>query len=426
MIYHQSLFIIEQREIHKQQTTREMKERSDKIRWIVIIVVLIIAAIGLYYYFSYASSGLPAAKLKSASKQGATKKAATKKAEGATKKAAKEKRTESKGSPPKKGKEPATPNNKKTSPKKSTKSNSSSKNPSTPAQGKKKTKSQPNTATKQGDTPDDSIRERVLRKPYKPDDPDRPHLLDLLSGDNLLLEGKYTLAMEKFNEVLKQFPQSTRAMYGKGVALRHMAREKRSNKLLDTAIDFLYKAGMESFMGAEDVRIEALKELADTAYERGKTQLAIRALEKLVEYKKEDADAANQLGMGYLAIGNRKKAKSHFKKVLEQFKGDDFAKAQLGFILFSEKKYEEALPLLLEGIRENEIIKMNPKFYLYAGDTLTRLNRSDEVKNKCIYIFVQHHSKARICIPFLIVTFFRRYLSRDGPRLIYSVHVLYM
>jgi aspartate beta-hydroxylase len=370
-----------------------MKERSDKIRWIVIIIVLVIAAIGLYYYFSYASSGPPAAKLKSASKQGATKKAATKKAEGATKKAAKEKRTESKGSPPKKGKEAASPNNKKTTPKKSTKSDSSaSKNPPTPAQGKKKTKSQPtppNIATKQGDAPDDSIHERVLRRPYKPDDPDRPHLVDLLSGDNLLLEGKYTLAMEKFNEVLKQFPQSTRAMYGKGVALKHMAREKRSNKLLDTAVDFLYQAGMESFMGAEDVRIEALKELADTAYERGKSQLAIRALEKLVEYQKNNADVANQLGMGYLAIGNRKKAKSHFKKVLEQFKGDDFAKAQLGFILFSDKKYEEALPLLLEGIRENEIIKMNPKFYLYAGDTLTRLNRSDEVRIELI----------RICIP---------------------------
>ena len=354
-----------------------MKQKADTMRWIAIIVILVIAAIGLYYYFSYASSGLPAAKVKSTTKQGATNKAA------------KEKRTESKGSPPKKGKEPAasSTSTKKTATKKATKSESS-KNPP-PAQGKKKTKTQasPDTAKKQkpadkgGESHDHSINSRVLRRPYKPDDPDRPHLVDLLSGDNLLLEGKYTLAMEKFNEVLKHFPQSTGAMYGKGVALRHMAREKRSNKLLDTAVDFLYKAGMEAFMGSEAVRVEALKELADAAYERGKTQLAIRALEKLVEYRKDDVDAANQLGMGYLAVGNKRKAKTQFKKVLEQFKDDRFAKAQLGFIFFSEKKYEEALPLLLEGIREDEIIKMNPKFYLYAGDTLTRLNRSDEVKS---------------------------------------------
>lgn len=361
----------EQREIHKQQTTKEIKKRADTIRWIAIIVILIIAAIGLYYYFSYTSSGLPA----------------TQRAKQASTKAGKEKRTAGKGTTPSgKVKEPAkssSSSSKKATAKKSTKTDTSS-----TSRSKKESKSQTNPkATKQKPIDDakneriEPIDLRVLRRPYSPDDPDRPHLVDLLSGDNLILEGKYTLAMEKFNEVLKHFPQSTRALYGKGVALRHMAREKRSNKLLDTAVDFFYKAGMESFMGSEDVRIEALYELADMAHERGKTQLAIRALEKVVEYKKDDVDAANRLGMGYLFSGNYKKAKTQFKKALEQFPDSHFAKAQLGFILYSEKKHEEALPNLMEGIREDEVIKKNPKFYLYAGDTLTRLNRSDEVKD---------------------------------------------
>ena len=327
---------------------------------------MILAAIGLYYYFSYANSGLPPAQT---SRRTGTK-------------AGSEKRKEGKGSPSKKttkGKEQADApsTDKKKTAKKSTKTTPSSKSTSAQAQSKKKKKSQ---AEQQKPEIEEPVDPRVLRRPYKPDDPDRPHLVDLLSGDNLLLEGKYSLAMEKFNEVLKHFPQSTRAMYGKGIALRHMAREKRSNKLLDTSIDFLYKAGMEAFLGSDDVRIEALYELADTAYERGKTQLAIRALEKLTEFKPEDEDTANRLGMGYLAVGNHKKAKAQFKKVLEEFKDSHFAKAQLGFILFSDKKYEEALPLLMEGIREDEGIKMNPKFYLYAGDALIRLNRSDEVR----------------------------------------------
>ena len=363
----------EQREMHKQQTTKEMKKRADMIRWIAIIVILIMAAIGLYYYFNYTSSGLPA----------------TRRAKQASTKAGKEKRTEGRGTTPKtssgKMEEPAkssSSSSKKATAKKSTKTDTSSS-----SQGKKETKSQTNPKTTKQKPIDDAKKEqiepidlRVLRRPYSPDDPDRPHLVDLLSGDNLILEGKYTLAMEKFNEVLKHFPQSTRALYGKGVALRHMAREKRSNKLLDTAVDFFYKAGMESFMGSEDVRIEALYELADTAHERGKTQLAIRALEKVVEYKKDDVDAMNRLGMGYMFSGNYRKAKTQFKKALEQFPNDHFAKAQLGFILYSEKKYEEALPKLMEGIREDEAIKKNPKFYIYAGETLTRLNRSDEVK----------------------------------------------
>ena len=340
-----------------------------------------LAAVGLYYYFSYANSGLPPVR--------------TPRRSGT--KAGSEKRTEGKASPPKKkatkGKEqaekPSSANkksttDKKTAAKKSTKSEPSSKSTSSKSQKKAKSPPSPDKA-KQMPPSGDPVDPRVLRRPYKPDDPDRPHLVDLLSGDNLLQDGKYSLAMEKFNEVLKHFPQSTRAMYGKGVALRHMAREKRSNKLMDTAIDFLYKAGMEAFLGSEDVRTAALYELADTAYERGKTQLAIRALEKLTEYKPEDELSANQLGMGYLAIGNHKKAKTQFKKVLEQFENSHFAKAQLGFILFSEKKYEEALPNLMEGIREDEGIKKNPKFYLYAGDTLTRLNRSDEVRHSHVY-----------------------------------------
>ena len=371
IFYAVQTFAAEQRERHKQQTTREMKKRADTVRWITIVIILVLAAIGLYFYFSYANSGLPAPKVKPTAKKGEAK-------------ATKGQRTESKTTPPKKnakGKQSAaSPSTKETA-------KQSKKSDSPPAQSKKKTKPQASSGAakqkskdKSGDAPVNSLDMRVLRKPYSPADPDRPHLIDLVSGDNLLLEGKYTLAMEKFNEVLKHFPQSTRALYGKGVALRHMAREKRSNKLLDTAVDFLYKAGMEAFLGSEDVRIEALHELADTAYERGKTQLAIRALEKLVEYKKDDADTANRLGMGYLAFGNKRKAKAQFKGVLEKFQNNHFAKAQLGFILFSDKKYEEALPLLMEGIREDDGIKTNPKFYLCAGDALTRLNRSDEVR----------------------------------------------
>ena len=348
------------------------------MRWIAIVVVLILAAVGLYYYFSYANSGIPPPR--TAKQQTATKAG---------------KRTESKKNAAKE-KVPSSSSTSSSANKKTTTKKPASKNVPSSEDKKKTTKSKAGSqTTKQKPKAEapvkakkaDPVEERVLRRAYKPDDPDRPHLVDLLSGDNLLLEGKYTLAMEKFNEVLKQFPQSTRALYGKGVALRHMAKEKRSNKLLDTAIDFLYKAGMESFMGDKDVRIEALYELANTAYERGKNQLAIRALEKLVEYKPNDADTANQLGMGYLAIGNTRKAKAQFKKVLENFKENHFAKAQLGFILFSEKKYEEALPLLMEGIREDDVVKKNPKFYIYAGETLTRLNRSEEVKVSLLKIF---------------------------------------
>ena len=230
------------------------------------------------------------------------------------------------------------------------------------------------------DKPSEQKKPRILQKVFSPSDPDKPYLIEILHGDNLLAAEEYTLALQAFNDVLKKFPQSPRGLYGKAIALSKMSEIKKSNKLMDTAIDFYKKVGLEGFLGDVDIRVAALVELADRAYERGKAGLSIKALEKLVTLKEDNKLFSNRLGLGYVADGKLKKAKAHFKSHLEKFPDDQFAKAQLGYLLYSEKHYEQALPLLLDGIRNDEGIKVNPKFYRYAGESLTKLNRSDEVR----------------------------------------------
>lgn len=225
----------------------------------------------------------------------------------------------------------------------------------------------------------EKLQQRVLRQPITGADPDRPYLMDILTADNLLAEGKYQEALERFNALLSQFPQSSRAQLGKGLTLSHMAREKRSNKLMDTAIEFFRKAGMESIVAGDTIRVAALLALVDHAQERGKQQLAVRAMENLVELRSENVTYANQLGMLYLGQGNMWKAKAQFKKSVESFEDNHFGKAQLGYILYTERHYEEALPLLMEGIRADKTLRNSGFFYNAAGDTLSRLNRSEEV-----------------------------------------------
>ncbi len=220
---------------------------------------------------------------------------------------------------------------------------------------------------------------RLLQKPFAPADPDKPYLIEILQADNLLEAEQYTEALQSFNDVIKKFPQSPRALYGKAVTLTKMAEKKKSNKLMDTAIEFYKKVGLDSFISDVDFRVAALVELADKAYERGKASLSIKALEKLVSLKEDNALFSNRLGLGYIADGKLKKAKTHFNSHMEKFENDHFASAQLGYLLYHEKRYEQALPLLLNGIRKDESVKNNPKFYLYAGESLTKLNRSDEV-----------------------------------------------
>lgn len=338
---------LEVRQESKIQAMTEDKQSSDKRRWLIIIIVLILSAIGLLYYISYYNNGV-SAPLPVRSKSTQVPKT-TPKTKTDTKRDIQEQVRSKKNAENRSSKE-------------------------------KMNTEQVNTL---GKPPKATKKTRILRRAYPPSDPDKPYLVEIINADNLLEAGDYTRALEAFNAVVKKFPQSPRGLYGKAMTLVSMAQQKKSNKLMDTAIDFFKEAGLESFVGSEEVRIAALVELADRAYERSKPELSLKALEKLVEVRQDNVLFSNRLGLGYIADGRVKKAKVHFKKHTEKFPDDYFGRAQLGYILYSEKRYNHALPLLLDGIRNDDRVKNNAKFYRYAGESLTKLNRSDEV---CQYI----------------------------------------
>ena len=93
-----------------------------------------------------------------------------------------------------------------------------------------------------------------VRRPVARDDADRPYIIEILNGDNLLLEERYSEALEKFNEVLKMFPQSPRGLYGKGESLVGLANQKSSNKLMDMAVEF-YQDTAKSFLATKDLKV---------------------------------------------------------------------------------------------------------------------------------------------------------------------------
>ena len=169
-------------------------------------------------------------------------------------------------------------------------------------------------------------------------------------------------------------------MYGKGLTLELQAKEKKSNKLTDMAMDFMSKVGFESFLAPEEIKESALLKLAELAQVRGKHATLIRALEKLCELFPSDEWYANKLSVAYVNNQDVKKAKAHLQKARKMFPDNYFASAHLGVVLMMENKHNKAIPLLLEGLQYDEEIKHNPKFYLYAGTSLTALGKSEEVR----------------------------------------------
>jgi aspartate beta-hydroxylase len=243
----------------------------------------------------------------------------------------------------------------------------------------KRSKSSTSSKDKDDNSPTDN--QRVLQLPIDKEDPDWPFKEKLTSADNLLKKGQYEQANLIFDFMLKSLPESPRALYGKAVGLDGLAEERMSNQLLEECIKYYKMVGMDSKVASAALQIKALERLADRAHFRGNNKLSIQALHKLYhELQPSSQSAAHRLGIAYLTGGQNKKGLTHFEQVVKKWPDDSFAKAHVGFVLYNQQKYEECLPLLLDGVYNDSEIRTMSKFFVYAGDTLMRLYRIDEAR----------------------------------------------
>lgn len=222
---------------------------------------------------------------------------------------------------------------------------------------------------------------RLLQKPISADDPDKPHEKSISAGDSLLQSGKWSRAVQQFDKVLNVLPQSSRAVYGKAIALDNLSAEQRSNTLLDQCIALYSSVGLSSALASSELQVAALNALAEKAEFRGKRKLTVQALSKLYhKLRPDDLDVAHRLGIAYLIAGQNAEAKNHFEAVLGRWPDDLYSRAHIGFVLYSDGRYEEAVPHLLPSLYNDTEIRKTSKFFVYAGDALIRLHRKKEAQ----------------------------------------------
>lgn len=219
----------------------------------------------------------------------------------------------------------------------------------------------------------------VLQWPIVPSDPDRPFIIEILTGEKAIRRKKFKQALEEFEGILARFPQSPRGMFGKAETFCAFAEYKRSNKYLDLCIDAYWNVGIDNFLTSGAVRREALLRLAERATFRGKMQTSLRAWVELMRYFPEEKDYAKQVASLYMTANKHDKALEHFKNIVDKWPDDVFSKAHIGLIKKMEGECEEALPMLLEGLRNNEDIRNTAKFYYHTGECLTQQQRHEEV-----------------------------------------------
>ncbi|NXX45678.1 ASPH hydroxylase, partial [Tricholaema leucomelas] len=205
---------------------------------------------------------------------------------------------------------------------------------------------------------------------------DRTIKAELDAAERLRKKGKAEEALRAFEALVSQYPESPRARYGKAQAEDDLAEKMRSNEMLQKAISTYDEVVHLPDVPSDLIKL-SLKREADRQQFLGRMRGSLLTLQKLVHLFPSDTSFKNDLGVGYLLIGDNSKAKKVYEEVLSLAPNDGFAKVHYGFILKAENKIAESIPYLKEGLESGDPGTDDGRFYFHLGDALQRMGDKD-------------------------------------------------
>ncbi|XP_074941204.1 aspartyl/asparaginyl beta-hydroxylase isoform X2 [Phalacrocorax aristotelis] len=202
---------------------------------------------------------------------------------------------------------------------------------------------------------------------------------ELDAAEKLRKKGKVEEALRAFEALVSQYPQSPRARYGKAQSEDDLAEKMRSNEMLQKAINTYDEVVSLPNVPSDLIKL-SLKREADRQQFLGRMRGSLVTLQKLVQLFPSDTSLKNDLGVGYLLIGDNSNAKKVYEEVLSLAPNDGFAKVHYGFILKAENKIAESIPYLKEGLESGDPGTNDGRFYFHLGDALQRMGDKEAYK----------------------------------------------
>nr|XP_014424285.1 aspartyl/asparaginyl beta-hydroxylase isoform X4 [Pelodiscus sinensis] len=219
----------------------------------------------------------------------------------------------------------------------------------------------------------------VKKKPKLFNKFDKTIKAELNAAEKLRKKGKVEEAMKDFEVLVSKYPQSPRARYGKAQSEDDLAEKMRSNEILQKAINTYGEVASLPDVPADLVKL-SLKRKADRQQFLGHMRSSLVTLQKLIDLFPSDISFKNDLGVGYLLIGDNSNAKKVYEEVLSLVPNDGFAKVHYGFILKAENKIAESIPYLKEGLESGDPGTDDGRFYFHLGDALQRVGNKEAYK----------------------------------------------
>ncbi|KFR13228.1 Aspartyl/asparaginyl beta-hydroxylase, partial [Opisthocomus hoazin] len=233
--------------------------------------------------------------------------------------------------------------------------------------------------------PGKNVRRRVWWRTKKKKKPkllnkfDKTIKAELDAAEKLRKKGKVEEALRAFEALVNQYPQSPRARYGKAQSEDDLAEKMRSNEMLQKAINTYDEVVSLPNVPSDLIKL-SLKREADRQQFLGRMRGSLLTLQKLVQLFPSDTSFKNDLGVGYLLIGDNSNAKKVYEEVLSLAPNDGFAKVHYGFILKAENKIAESIPYLKEGLESGDPGTNDGRFYFHLGDALQRMGDKEAYK----------------------------------------------
>uniref|UniRef100_A0A8C0KTZ6 Aspartyl/asparaginyl beta-hydroxylase n=1 Tax=Canis lupus dingo TaxID=286419 RepID=A0A8C0KTZ6_CANLU len=202
---------------------------------------------------------------------------------------------------------------------------------------------------------------------------------ELDAAEKLRKRGKIEEALSAFQELVHKYPQSPRARYGKAQCEDDLAEKRRSNEVLRGAIETYQEVASLPNVPTDLLKL-TLKRRSDRQQFLGHMRGSLITLQKLVQLFPDDMSLKNDLGVGYLLIGDNNNAQKVYEEVLNVTPNDGFAKVHYGFILKAQNKIAESIPYLKEGIESGDPGTDDGRFYFHLGDAMQRVGNKEAYK----------------------------------------------
>ncbi|XP_029332022.1 aspartyl/asparaginyl beta-hydroxylase isoform X4 [Mus caroli] len=202
---------------------------------------------------------------------------------------------------------------------------------------------------------------------------------ELDAAEKLRKRGKIEEAVNAFEELVRKYPQSPRARYGKAQCEDDLAEKQRSNEVLRRAIETYQEAADLPDAPTDLVKL-SLKRRSERQQFLGHMRGSLLTLQRLVQLFPSDTTLKNDLGVGYLLLGDNDSAKKVYEEVLNVTPNDGFAKVHYGFILKAQNKISESIPYLKEGIESGDPGTDDGRFYFHLGDAMQRVGNKEAYK----------------------------------------------